>query len=104
MRKSSRPKMISRISCVCKSWKWCKLYVLLSFGEKFSSYGNGEMAKLFTTEELLRATNNYNRSRFLGQGGYGTVYKGMLPDGTIVAVKKSKEIERNHSFIILVLN
>lgn len=63
--------------------------------EKLSSYGNGEMAKLFTAEELQRATDNYNRSRFLGQGGYGTVYKGMLPDGTIVAVKKSKELERN---------
>ncbi|XP_061360154.1 wall-associated receptor kinase-like 2 [Gastrolobium bilobum] len=63
--------------------------------EKFSSYGNGEKAKLFTAEELKRATDNYNRSRFLGQGGYGMVYKGMLPDGTIVAVKKSKEIERN---------
>nr|XP_027188730.1 wall-associated receptor kinase-like 1 isoform X2 [Cicer arietinum] len=63
--------------------------------EKLSSYGNGEMAKLFTAEELQRATDNYNMSRFLGQGGYGTVYKGMLPDGTIVAVKKSKEIDRN---------
>ncbi|XP_020234767.1 wall-associated receptor kinase-like 2 [Cajanus cajan] len=63
--------------------------------EKLSYYGNGEMAKLFTAEELRRATDNYNRSRFLGQGGYGKVYKGMLPDGTIVAVKKSKEIERN---------
>ncbi|XP_047164470.1 wall-associated receptor kinase-like 2 [Vigna umbellata] len=63
--------------------------------EKLSSYGNGEMAKLFTAEELQRATDSYNRSRFLGQGGYGTVYKGMLPDGTIVAVKRSKEIERN---------
>ncbi|KAK7340332.1 hypothetical protein VNO77_21034 [Canavalia gladiata] len=67
-------------------------YLLL---EKFSSYGKGEMAKLFTAEELQRATDNYNKSRFLGQGGYGTVYKGMLPDGTIVAVKKSKQIERN---------
>ncbi|XP_058737422.1 wall-associated receptor kinase-like 2 [Vicia villosa] len=63
--------------------------------EKLSSYGNGEMAKLFTAEELQRATDNYNRSRFLGQGGYGTVYKGMLPDGTIVAVKKSKQLDRN---------
>ncbi|XP_047164488.1 wall-associated receptor kinase-like 2 [Vigna umbellata] len=63
--------------------------------EKLSSYGNGEMAKLFTGEELQRATDNYNSSRFVGQGGYGTVYKGMLPDGTIVAVKRSKEIEGN---------
>lgn len=63
--------------------------------EKLSFYGNREMAKLFTAEELQRATDNYNRSRFLGQGGQGTVYKGMLLDGTIVAVKRSKKIERN---------
>ncbi|QHO08804.1 hypothetical protein HN51_067393 [Arachis hypogaea] len=63
-----------------------------------SSLGNGSqkvIIKLFTAEELQRATDNYNWSRFLGQGGYGKVYKGMLPDGTIVAVKRSKEIERN---------
>lgn len=63
--------------------------------ERVASYGNGEKAKLFTAEELKRATDNFNQSRFLGQGGFGTVYKGMLPDGTIVAVKKSKQIERN---------
>ncbi|KAM1144997.1 hypothetical protein ACFX2B_033332 [Malus domestica] len=44
-------------------------------------------------EELERATDNYNESRFLGEGGYGTVYKGMLPDGTIVAVKRSRAME-----------
>ncbi|KAM1160711.1 hypothetical protein ACFX19_034285 [Malus domestica] len=46
-------------------------------------------------EELERATDNYNESRFLGEGGYGTVYKGMLPDGTIVAVKRSRAIDEN---------
>ncbi|KAB1226649.1 Wall-associated receptor kinase-like 2 [Morella rubra] len=46
-------------------------------------------------EELQRATDNYNESRYLGQGGYGTVYKGMLSDGRIVAVKKSKEIDKS---------
>ena len=43
--------------------------------EKLSSYGGIEKAKIFTTEELQRATDNYNESRFLGQGGFGTVYK-----------------------------
>ncbi|CAN0877678.1 Wall-associated receptor kinase-like 2 [Linum grandiflorum] len=63
--------------------------------QKLTSYpGSHENAKLFTEEELKRATDNYNRSRFLGQGGFGTVYKGMLPDGTIVAVKKSKTIDK----------
>ncbi|CAN6724983.1 unnamed protein product [Malus baccata var. baccata] len=63
--------------------------------EKFSSYGSSSHAKLFTAEELERATDNYNESRFLGEGGYGTVYKGMLPDGTIVAVKRSRAIDEN---------
>ena len=63
--------------------------------EKFSSCGSSEKAKIFTAEELQRATDNYNKSRFLGQGGYGTVYKGMLPDGNIVAVKKSKGIDKS---------
>ncbi|CAN1828081.1 Wall-associated receptor kinase-like 1 [Linum perenne] len=51
--------------------------------QKLTSYpGSHENAKLFTEEELKRATDNYNQSRFLGQGGFGTVYKGMLPDKT----------------------
>ncbi|PON45469.1 LysM receptor kinase [Parasponia andersonii] len=62
--------------------------------EKKTFIGNGEKARLFTAEELERATDNYNQSRFLGKGGYGTVYKGMLRDGIIVAIKKSKEIDR----------
>ncbi|CAL1390748.1 unnamed protein product [Linum trigynum] len=45
--------------------------------------------RLFTSKELEKATNNYNVSRLLGQGAQGTVYKGMLDDGIIVAVKKS---------------
>ena len=63
--------------------------------EKLSSQGGSEKAKLFTAEELQRATDNYNQSRFLGKGGYGAVYKGMLPDGTLVAVKRSIAIDRN---------
>ncbi|CAN1287229.1 Wall-associated receptor kinase-like 2, partial [Linum perenne] len=63
--------------------------------QKLTSYpGSHDNARLFTEEELKRATDNYNQSRFLGQGGFGTVYKGMLPDGTIVAVKKSKTIDK----------
>ncbi|ESR41837.1 Wall-associated receptor kinase-like 1 [Citrus sinensis] len=62
--------------------------------QRLSSCGSSEKAKIFTAEELQRATDNYNQSRFLGQGGFGTVYKGMLPDGSIVAVKRSKAIDK----------
>ena len=52
-----------------------------------------EKAKLFNLKDLKKATDNFNVNRILGQGGQGTVYKGMLIDGTTVAVKKSKVID-----------
>ncbi|XP_074293827.1 uncharacterized protein LOC141620996 [Silene latifolia] len=55
-----------------------------------STEGVVEKAKLFTVEELEVATNHFNQNRILGQGGQGTVYRGILADGRIIAVKKSK--------------
>ncbi|XP_034681015.1 wall-associated receptor kinase-like 1 [Vitis riparia] len=55
-----------------------------------SSEGNIDKTKLFTSKELEKATDRYNENRVIGQGGQGTVYKGMLMDGRIVAVKKLK--------------
>ncbi|KAM2619509.1 hypothetical protein TB1_035658 [Malus domestica] len=56
-----------------------------------SQEGSVEAIKIFTGEELKRATNNYHDSRIVGEGGYGIVYKGVLPDSNkVVAIKKSK--------------
>ncbi|KAG5250791.1 wall-associated kinase family protein [Salix suchowensis] len=54
-----------------------------------------ETAKIFTAEELEKATCKYHESRILGHGGFGTVYKGTLTDGRIVAIKKSKTIDQS---------
>ncbi|KAL8495067.1 hypothetical protein ACS0TY_019287 [Phlomoides rotata] len=60
------------------------------FLRKLSSINDGgtERIKLFSSKELAQATDQYNENRVLGRGGQGIVYKGMLPDGRIVAVKK----------------
>ncbi|CAK9185137.1 unnamed protein product, partial [Ilex paraguariensis] len=42
---------------------------------------------VFSYKELKAATNGFRSSNKIGEGGFGTVYKGRLGDGTFVAVK-----------------
>ena len=54
-----------------------------------------EKTRVFTSSELEKATEIFSENRILGQGGQGTVYKGMLVDGKTVAVKKSKAVDED---------
>ncbi|CAF2050283.1 LEAF RUST 10 DISEASE-RESISTANCE LOCUS RECEPTOR-LIKE PROTEIN KINASE-like 1.2 [Brassica rapa] len=47
--------------------------------------------RLFSYEELEEATNSFDPSKELGDGGFGTVYYGKLKDGRSVAVKRLYE-------------
>ncbi|XP_059670733.1 LEAF RUST 10 DISEASE-RESISTANCE LOCUS RECEPTOR-LIKE PROTEIN KINASE-like 2.7 [Cornus florida] len=56
--------------------------------EKGSTYFG---AHVFSYAELEEATDNFDHSRELGEGGFGTVYYGKLHDGREVAVKRMFE-------------
>ncbi|GAB4835570.1 hypothetical protein Ancab_000479 [Ancistrocladus abbreviatus] len=56
-------------------------------GEDERKFSFGQI-KRFSWREIQLATVNFNESNIIGQGGFGKVYKGVLTDGTKVAVKR----------------
>ncbi|KAJ8441975.1 hypothetical protein Cgig2_020120 [Carnegiea gigantea] len=44
----------------------------------------------FSYEELAAATNGFSQANMIGQGGFGYVHKGVLPNGKEIAVKSLK--------------
>ena len=61
-----------------------------------SSEHNIQHTKVFTSQELAKATDQFNESRILGKGGQGMVYKGMLTDGSITAIKKCNIVDEGN--------
>ncbi|XP_010549457.1 PREDICTED: probable LRR receptor-like serine/threonine-protein kinase At1g29720 isoform X2 [Tarenaya hassleriana] len=55
----------------------------------------------FTWRQLQAATRNFDGANKLGEGGFGSVFKGELADGTIIAVKQlsSKSCQGNREFV-----
>ncbi|VFQ60386.1 unnamed protein product [Cuscuta campestris] len=63
------------------------------------------VARSFTFKELATATQNFRVSNLLGEGGFGSVYKGRLDGDMIVAVKQLNldGLQGNQEFIVEVL-
>ena len=64
---------------------------LLLFEEMKSQ--QGVAFKIFSEEELQQATNMFEAQQVLGHGGHGTVYRGVLKSGVVVAVKRCTTID-----------
>ncbi|KAJ0699625.1 putative protein kinase RLK-Pelle-WAK family [Helianthus annuus] len=65
--------------------------------QKLNAPGTSDAMIMFSSEQLRKATDNYSEERIVGRGGYGVVYKGILPDKRVVAIKKSKLVDRTQS-------
>ncbi|XP_019154759.1 PREDICTED: probable receptor-like protein kinase At1g11050 [Ipomoea nil] len=56
-------------------------------------FPNNVGARWFGLAELEEATNGFSQRNLIGKGGSGVVYKGILPDGAIVAVKEIQDFD-----------
>ncbi|KAL0014940.1 hypothetical protein SO802_002009 [Lithocarpus litseifolius] len=50
----------------------------------------GNPPRWFTFAELEFATGGFSQANFLAEGGFGSVHRGVLPDGQVIAVKQHK--------------
>ncbi|KAG8649993.1 hypothetical protein MANES_08G165600v8 [Manihot esculenta] len=48
-------------------------------------------ARWFSYDELKKCTNNFSENNEIGSGGYGKVYRGMLSEGQVVAIKRAQQ-------------
>lgn len=55
----------------------------------------------FRLKQIKAATNNFDPANKIGEGGFGPVYKGVLSDGAVIAVKQlsSKSKQGNREFV-----
>jgi hypothetical protein len=53
-----------------------------------TSLKQGTAFTIFTEAELIDATDKFDDRNILGRGGHGTVYKGTLKEGSLIAVKR----------------
>lgn len=59
-------------------------------GSALDSISGSTSLVKFSFDEIKKATRNFSRDYIIGRGGYGNVYKGVLADGSEVALKRFK--------------
>ncbi|XP_059450907.1 G-type lectin S-receptor-like serine/threonine-protein kinase At4g03230 [Corylus avellana] len=67
---------------------------MMDSGEFLEDYEMGTDVRSFDLESILATTGNFSDASKLGHGGFGTVYKGTLPGGQEIAIKRCSEASR----------
>uniref|UniRef100_A0A6N2N264 Protein kinase domain-containing protein n=1 Tax=Salix viminalis TaxID=40686 RepID=A0A6N2N264_SALVM len=84
--KSTREKKgqkITNTSCYRRSWRFHRPAATIS------SSLPSDLCRRFTLVEVKEATRNFDDQNIIGSGGFGTVYKGYIENGSIaVAIKR----------------
>ncbi|KAG2689296.1 hypothetical protein I3760_09G133100 [Carya illinoinensis] len=80
---------------------WWRCYFRAKPGRKQDIKGLELQTNSFSLKQISIATNNFDPANKIGEGGFGPVYKGLLADGTVIAVKQlsSKSSQGNREFL-----
>ena len=85
--------------CVCV-YKYIYIYIWTGYrsdsitvhtsklGGTSSIVQQHKAAQVFTYKQLQMATHNFDEGNVIGRGGFGSVYKGILSDGKLAAIKQ----------------
>ncbi|CAA2958694.1 probable LRR receptor-like serine threonine-kinase At1g07650 isoform X2 [Olea europaea subsp. europaea] len=82
-------------------FSWWKGYIGCRISTKKELRGLDLQTGFFTFRQIKAATNNFDAANKIGEGGFGSVYKGILLDGSVIAVKQlsSKSKQGNREFV-----
>ncbi|KAG7025896.1 Serine/threonine-protein kinase RIPK, partial [Cucurbita argyrosperma subsp. argyrosperma] len=64
----------------------------LSIITDLSNSCNGSNLQIFTFKELTQITQNFTKGNYLGEGGFGPVFKGFIPHNFKLGLKKSQHV------------
>ncbi|XP_020593901.1 G-type lectin S-receptor-like serine/threonine-protein kinase B120 [Phalaenopsis equestris] len=101
---------LGSLGCICLLWKYRKrikeyfkqrsqqeenaaLFGLTEIQEEGKD-GKRHEIRVFTFHDMVAATDGFCFENLLGEGGFGPVYKGILPGGQQIAVKRLSESSR----------
>lgn len=83
---------LHNVSPITENFRLSRTFYSLIAGEVDRRIEFGQL-KRFAWRELQIATDSFSEKNVLGQGGFGKVYKGVLPDNTKIAVKRLTDFE-----------